>query len=578
MHKYSSTILRLWKLLKPFHLYLYFQIGFIFVGQLAGTAFTILIAKIIDSLVTKNIHTLYILIGLFPCIAIIAIAASYLADRNDLKHLDASVQQYLEEFSFKKIFSLNAFQYLENHSAIKLQVINRGESAVQTIIQTLTLQGLPVLFSLVISLAAIFYYSAAIGLWTSITFLTLLYATNKWNTYFNPLIRKNIDNWDTQRKVRTEAFNHLLLIKLSGQEEHYLQKYLARRLSIITYGIKIWLSNAQYINSRNLFIYGSRFVSLILVVLLFLKGHTSIGIVYAIFSWTSDIYKNIQSINAIFRQLPLRFVELDTYLEIIDKHSFFNEELANDYTPGDIIFKNVSFNYPNSEKPVLANVSLTIKAGTQVAFVGHSGSGKSTITRLLLRMYDWQEGTITINNKDLRDISAKKLRHAIGYVEQHVDLFDETIKENILFGVSKEAYLDAEKNIDTVIKQSRIDQFFHRLGEAHLDTVIGERGVKLSGGERQRVGIARAIIKDPDILIFDEATSSLDTENEKYVMDAIKEVSKGKTTIIIAHRLSTVKDADQIIVMDKGTVAGIGTHDELLTTNAVYQNLIAHQL
>jgi ABC-type multidrug transport system fused ATPase/permease subunit len=170
------------------------------------------------------------------------------------------------------------------------------------------------------------------------------------------------------------------------------------------------------------------------------------------------------------------------------------------------------------------------------------------------------------------------LREHIGYVEQHVDLLDDTVEENILLGVKEKDRKDKKQELETIAQKARIDRFYNRLGDKKFNTVVGERGVKLSGGERQRIGIARAIIKDPEILIFDEATSALDTENEKYVMDAINDVSKGKTTIIIAHRLSTIRNADKIIVMDKGTIVGEGTHEELLAGNSFYQNLVSHQL
>ncbi|MFZ2832033.1 MAG: ATP-binding cassette domain-containing protein, partial [Minisyncoccia bacterium] len=159
-----------------------------------------------------------------------------------------------------------------------------------------------------------------------------------------------------------------------------------------------------------------------------------------------------------------------------------------------------------------------------------------------------------------------------------VDLFDDTVRNNILMALPASARIDAEKRLEEIGEKARISEFYHRLGEEKWDTVIGERGIKLSGGECQRIGIARAIIKEPKILLFDEATASLDTVNEKFVMDAINEVSKGKTTIIVAHRLSTVRNADKIIVMEKGSVVAEGTHSELLASSAQYQELVAHQM
>ena len=267
------------------------------------------------------------------------------------------------------------------------------------------------------------------------------------------------------------------------------------------------------------------------------------------------------------------------------------------------IYKNTFENYglrlDQYELPELAslidnNINIKIPQGSKVAFVGHSGSGKTTITRLLLRAYDYnnlnnksEEGEnysgIKINSVELKDIDAGDLRKHIGYVEQHVDLFDDTVKNNILFGVDEKVLKELEKEqvidskIEEISKLARIDEFYHRLGVRKFETEIGERSIKLSGGERQRIGIARAIIKNPSILIFDEATSSLDTVNEKYIKEAIDNVSKGRTTIIIAHRLSTIIDSDIIFVMDKGKVVANGTHLELLESSSHYQDLIQHQ-
>jgi ABC-type multidrug transport system fused ATPase/permease subunit len=277
-----------------------------------------------------------------------------------------------------------------------------------------------------------------------------------------------------------------------------------------------------------------------------------------------------------------------------------DESVTLAHIAGNISFNNVSFAYPQvatddeekdgdaddedesadgenkEQKGVMRDVSFTIEAGKTVAIVGHSGAGKTTIVNLLLRGYDPDQGMITIDGTDLRTLDHKAYLALIGYVPQHVELFDETLRYNLEFARHGTPATDEE--IDRVAAMCRIDQFYDRLGEKKFDTLIGENGVKLSGGERQRVGIARALLKNPELLIFDEATSSLDTKNEALIHEALREALKGRTGIIIAHRLSTIRDADKIIAMDGGRVVGVGSHDELLATCPPYAELIAHQM
>lgn len=232
-----------------------------------------------------------------------------------------------------------------------------------------------------------------------------------------------------------------------------------------------------------------------------------------------------------------------------------------------IVYRNVCFSYEES-KPVLNKINIEIKKGQTVAFVGSSGSGKSTIANLLLRFYDVTAGEILIDNINIKDLTLESLREQIGVVSQDVSLFNDTIKYNIAYGK-----LDAtDEEIEIAAKAANAHNFISKMPEQY-NTLVGERGMKVSGGEKQRIAIARAMLKNPPILILDEATSALDSESEKLVQEAIETLMKNRTTILIAHRLTTVKNADKIVVIDNGTIAEQGTHKELLEKNGIYAKL-----
>lgn len=575
MQKYYHTTLRLWKLLKPFHKHLYLELFSTLLIQAINIAIVFILAKTLDSLVNKNFNFAYQLLFAWLLINMIKQGIGYLAERNQVKNLSYSIQQYLQEYSFKNIFKLNISQYVEDHSAIKLQVLNNGERAAEGVINTMLLTLLPTFTQILFSVLAIAYYSPPIALFvTAVLFIAMIWI-NYFSVFLIPLLRRDTENWNGQSKIRVEAFQHLGLIKSVSVEENYLLKYLKDRKVFIEQTITTAMYRVNHANKRWSYFVFSRFVSYCMIVFYAAAGALTLGNVYAIITWINDCYNNIQHIIGAYRNIPTQFIDLEKYLDIIDKAPDFDENGTESFVAGDIIFKDLNFKYPKSEGIVLDNINLNIPNGKKVAFVGVSGSGKSTIIKLLLRMYDYTSGEINIGGKSLRDINAKSLRQAIGYVEQHVDLFDTSIRDNILFGLVDKNI--SKEKMDAVVHKARIDQFFHRLSESGLDTVIGERGVKLSGGERQRIGIARALVKDPSILIFDEATASLDTENEKYIQEAIDEASLGRTSIIIAHRLSTVLNADIIFVMHKGKLVGSGTHADLSTNNEYYQNLIKHQ-
>jgi ATP-binding cassette subfamily B protein len=240
-------------------------------------------------------------------------------------------------------------------------------------------------------------------------------------------------------------------------------------------------------------------------------------------------------------------------------------------TNGEIRFEDVRFAYENGRQ-VLKDVSFEVPAGKMVAIVGPSGAGKSTVSRVLFRFYDIQGGRVTIDGQDIRDVTQKSLRAAIGVVPQDTVLFNDTIFYNIKYGRPEAT----DEEVYAAARLAQIDAFIRSLPEGYK-TMVGERGLKLSGGEKQRVAIARTILKGPPILILDEATSALDSHTEKEIQDALDKVARDRTTLVIAHRLSTIVHADNILVLDKGRLVEQGTHAELIAADGLYASLWARQ-
>jgi ABC-type multidrug transport system fused ATPase/permease subunit len=260
----------------------------------------------------------------------------------------------------------------------------------------------------------------------------------------------------------------------------------------------------------------------------------------------------------------------DIFGEEEEKVSEIKKVAEKDIIKGRIVFRNLSFRYPSRpDEEVLSNINLTIPEDQMVAIVGSSGAGKSTIASLILRLHDPSSGEILFDNRNSTDFSLSTLRNQIALVPQDVFLFGGSIRENISYG--RPAATD-EEILDAATKANAME-FIDRFPEK-LDTIVGERGTQLSGGQRQRIAIARAVLKNPRILILDEATSSLDSESERLVQEALENLMVGRTSIVIAHRLSTIRKADQILVIDNGRIVETGTHDELIhLENGIYRNL-----
>ncbi|MDR6749226.1 ABC transporter ATP-binding protein [Bacillus pumilus] len=282
----------------------------------------------------------------------------------------------------------------------------------------------------------------------------------------------------------------------------------------------------------------------------------------------------IQQINSVIETYPKGVASFKRFVKLLDQapdEKDVPDAIHVDGLKGEITFHDVSFGY-EKDSLILEHINLEIKQGETVAIVGPSGAGKSTLCSLLPRFYEWQSGTITIDGIDSRQMKLSSLRQQIGIVQQDVYLFNGSIRENILYGK-----LDAtEDEIWQAVSKAELKELVESLPEG-LETMIGERGVKLSGGQKQRVSIARIFLKNPPILILDEATSSLDTETEASIQRSLEELSEGRTTLVIAHRLATIQHADRIVVVTKGGIAEQGNHKTLLTQNGLYKRLYETQ-
>lgn len=300
------------------------------------------------------------------------------------------------------------------------------------------------------------------------------------------------------------------------------------------------------------------------------KGQMTIGDFVLVNAFMMQIFMPLNFLGFVYREINNSMANLEKMFDLLsEKPQVFDAANATELkvTRGELSFDGVYFNYDVKRK-ILNNIQLTIPAKQKVAIVGSSGAGKSTIKKLILRFYDCDAGRILIDGVDIKTVSQRSLRQAIGIVPQDSVLFNTSIQENIRYGRVEAS----DDEVMEAVRLAHLQDFVRRLPEG-IHTLVGERGLKLSGGEKQRVAIARAILKRPPIMIFDEATSSLDSESEKGILEAIKDISKEQTTLVIAHRLSTISDADKIVVLDQGRIIEQGEHSQLLAKSGKYAQM-----
>ncbi|MEK5415530.1 ABC transporter ATP-binding protein [Paenibacillus sp. FSL L8-0708] len=349
------------------------------------------------------------------------------------------------------------------------------------------------------------------------------------------------------------------------QELFAVDNQMFRKTKLMAYKIMARSLSVSYMMTRLITI-----LVMICGAWFFINGELQIGEFVAFILLSNIFFRPIEKINAVIESYPKGIAGFRRYLEIIDTEPDISDKpdaVEINALRGDITFQDVSFGYEEN-RPVLQNISLNVKAGETIAFVGPSGAGKTTICSLLPRFYDVTAGAITIDGIDIRDMKLESLRNQIGIVQQDVFLFSGTIRENIAYGK-----LDAKlPEIWEAARRAHLEELIQNLPDG-METVIGERGVKLSGGQKQRLAIARMFLKNPPILILDEATSALDTETEAAIQQSLADLSVGRTTLVIAHRLTTIKNADRIMVVNEEGIAEQGRHEELVHAGGIYSRL-----
>lgn len=373
---------------------------------------------------------------------------------------------------------------------------------------------------------------------------------------FNARIEENVGGIRVVKAFANEQYEKKMFLKENEQ-------YRSRKME--AYRLMAWSHSLSYLGMRLtqlvVMIVGSFFV---------IQGDLTSGGFVAFLLLVNVFFRPIEKINAVIEMYPKGIAGFSRFTELVDtKPTITDRSDAQhvDSLRGDIVYEDVSFGYL-PDRPVLENANLHIRAGETIAFVGPSGAGKTTLCSLLPRFYEVSSGAIRIDGIDIRDMTQQSLRHQIGIVQQDVFLFAGTLRENISYGKLHAT----EEEIVQAAHRARLDDMIANLPDG-IDTVIGERGVKLSGGQKQRLAIARMFLKNPPILILDEATSALDTHTERAIQQALNELAQGRTTLVIAHRLATIRNAHRIIVVDETGIAEEGQHDDLLELGGIYARL-----
>ena len=477
--------------------------------------------------------------------------------------------------TFRHLHALSLRFHLERRTGGLSRVIERGVNGVDTIVRMAVLNSIPTAVELLMISGLVAYYFGWIYVLVVLA-TVLLYV---WFTFVASerriAIRRDMNDSDTE--AHSKAVDSLLnyeTVKYFGNEELEAKRFDASIARYVKAAIRTYTSLGVLNTGQAIIFTIGTVICMLLAARDVTRGTLTVGDFVMINAILMQLYVPLNFMGMVYREIKQGLIDIETMFallhepaEIVDRPGAKTLRVRK----GEIKFENVSFAY-DPERPILKNVSFEVPAGKMVAIVGPSGAGKSTISRILFRFYEISRGKVLIDGQNIRDVTQASLRAAIGMVPQDTVLFNDTIEYNIRYGKPDASSAEVRE----AARLAQIHEFIVTLPQGY-DSLVGERGLKLSGGEKQRVAIARTILKSPPILMLDEATSALDSHTEKEIQDALERVAENRTSLVIAHRLSTVVHADNVIVLDHGEIVEHGTHLELLAKGGLYASLWARQ-
>jgi ATP-binding cassette subfamily B protein len=554
--------------------------GLLLLAKLATVAVPVVYGRIVDALAPKdNTALLAVPLGLVIGYGLLRVGSAAFGELRDA--LFAKVQQRAVRTAARRTFqhlhALSLRFHLDRQTGALARAIDRGSQGIQSVLRLAVFNVVPTIIELLLVTAIIWrlfdWRFAAITFAAVVSYAGFTMSFAAWRSR----IRRAMN--DTDNDASTKALDSLLnyeTVKYFGNEPHEVARYDTALARYERAAVRVQVS-LNLLNIGQAFIIALGLTLIMLMATREVRGGTmTVGQFVLVNTYLMQLYQPLGFLGMVYMTIKQGLVDMEQMFRLLEVEREIADRPNAATLPahgpaGEVRFEHVEFGY-RADRPILRGIDFTVPAGRKLAIVGPTGAGKSTISRLLFRFYDVTRGRIRIDGHEIRDITQESLRAAIGVVPQDTVLFNDTIRYNIAYG----RVGATQDEIEHAARLAQVHDFIASLPEGY-DTRVGERGLKLSGGEKQRVAIARTILKDPRILILDEATSALDTGTEQDIQAALRAVARHRTTLVIAHRLSTVVDADEIIVLADGRVAERGRHAALLARDGLYARMWALQ-